>query len=90
MNWELTRNILSGLGVGLMVIGLLLRFRLGRWLLGAIWVLLTLASLFSGEWSDPGSNVDSDPRKASRWLFVIGGSMLLIALFIHFLRQPLP
>lgn len=82
MNWQLTGNILLGLGVLLGVIGLLLRFKVGRWLLGAVWVLLTLASLFSGDWSDPGSGLDSDPIKASRWLLGIGGSCLLIGLGI--------
>jgi hypothetical protein len=88
MNWQLTGDILLGLGIVLVVIGLLLRFKVGRWLLGGLLVLLTLASLFSGDWSDPGSSVDSDPMKVSRWLLIIGGGCLLIALFIRFLHQP--
>jgi hypothetical protein len=87
MNWQLTGNILSGLGIVLGVIGLLLRFRAGRWLLGALLVLLTLASLFSGDWTDPGSNVDADPLKASRWLLIIGGGCLLIGMGIAALNR---
>ncbi|RAK65875.1 hypothetical protein [Hymenobacter edaphi] len=82
MNWQLAQSIVGGLGVLLIVIGVLLRFKVGRWFLGALLVVITLASLFSGDWSDPGSGLDSDPIKASRWLLLIGGSGILIALLI--------
>ncbi|RTQ45312.1 hypothetical protein EJV47_25905 [Hymenobacter gummosus] len=62
----------------LVVVGLLLRFKLERWLLGAVLVIFTVASLFTGDWSDPGSGVDSDPLKVSRWFLIIGGLCLLI------------
>ncbi|MCC3158704.1 hypothetical protein LJ737_15775 [Hymenobacter sp. 15J16-1T3B] len=79
MNWQQTGTILTGFGIVLVVIGLLLRFKAGRWLLGALLVVLTLASLFSGDWTDPGTNIDSAPHKASRWLLLIGGGSLLIS-----------
>lgn len=78
MDWELTGSIIVGLGIVLVVIGLLLRFKVGRWFLGAVLVIFTLASLFSGDWSDPGSGFDSDPLKTSRWFLIIGGGCLLI------------
>jgi hypothetical protein len=77
MDWQLTGSIIGGLGIVLVVIGLLLRFKVGRWFLGALLVVLTLASLFSGDWSDPGSGLDSDPLKTSRWFLIIGGLCLL-------------
>jgi hypothetical protein len=77
MNWQTTGNILLGLGVIALLVGLLLRFKAGRWLLAALWVIFTLGSLFSGDWHSLSDNPDvDDPRKASRyWLW--GGVICL-------------
>jgi|GEM_PF-6096629 len=78
MNWQTTGNILLGLGVIALLVGLLLRFKVGRWLLAALWVVLTLGSLFSGDWHALSDNpdTDADPQKASRyWLW--GGVICL-------------
>ncbi|MDO7874034.1 hypothetical protein Q5H93_04765 [Hymenobacter sp. ASUV-10] len=79
MNWQTTSDILSGLGVIALLVGLLLRFKVGRWLLAGLWLIVTLGSLFSGDWHGAADNPDvDDPQKASRyWLW--GGGILLAA-----------
>lgn len=80
MNWLTTGNILLGLGGIALVVGLLLRFKVGRWLLAALWLMLTLGSLLSGDshaFSD-NLDIDADPQQASYyWLW--GGVICLAA-----------
>ncbi len=79
MNWQANGNILLGIGAFALLLGLLLRFKAGRWLLAALLVLLTLGSLLSGDWhalSDGNPDIDGDPHKISRY-WLIGGSILL-------------
>lgn len=83
MNWQATGNILLGIGVFAFVVGLLLRFQAGRWLLGMLIVLITLGSLLSGDWhalADNNPDVDADPHKASRYWLIGGGICLLLGL----------
>jgi hypothetical protein len=79
MNWQTTGNILLGLGGIALLVGLLLRVKMGRWLLAGFWLIFTLGSLFSGDWHSLSDNPDvDDPQKASRyWLW--GGFICLAA-----------
>ena len=83
MDWQATGNILLGIGVFAGVVGLLLRFRVGRWILAALWLLITLGSLLSGDWhslADNNPDSDTDPHKASRYWLVGGGIGVLLGL----------
>jgi hypothetical protein len=83
MNWQDTGNIISGLGVLALLIGLLLRFKVGRWLLAALWLLLTLGSLLGGDLhslADGNPDVDANPRKASNYWLLGGGICLLLGM----------
>ncbi|MDB5267826.1 MAG: hypothetical protein JWP58_866 [Hymenobacter sp.] len=83
MNWQATGNILLGIGALALVVGLLLRFRVGRWVLGALIVLITLGSLLSGDWhalADNNPDTDADPYKVSRYWLIGGGICLLLGL----------
>ena len=90
MNWQATGNILFGLGVFALVVGMLLRFKVGRWLLAALWLLLTLGSLLGGDLhalADGNPDVDTDPHKASRYWLIGGGICLLLGLAARFLAS---
>jgi hypothetical protein len=83
MNWQDTGNILTVLGVFAFAIGLLLRFKVGRWILAALLVLITLGSLLSGDWhslADSNPDVETEPHKASRYWLIGGGICLLLGL----------
>ncbi|GAB3580101.1 hypothetical protein [Hymenobacter daeguensis] len=75
MNWQDTGNILSALGVFALVVGVLLRFQAGRWLLVALLLILTVISLLSGDFADPPDS--NDPIKASNY-WLLGGSLSLL------------
>ncbi|MGI4762976.1 MAG: hypothetical protein ACRYF0_19850 [Janthinobacterium lividum] len=88
MNWELARNLLFGLGLFALAIGLLLRFKRGRWLLGAIIVFITLGALLSGEPSALDSDFGSaDPLKASQYWLWGGALSVASALLVNFLSK---
>ena len=83
MDWQNTGSIFLGLGVFAAVVGGLLRFKVGRWLLAAVWLLLTLGSLLGGDLhalADGNPDVDADPNKASRYWLIGGGICLLLGL----------
>ena len=83
MDWQGIGNVLLCIGVFALLVGLLLRFRVGRWILGALLVLVTLGSLLSGDWhaaADNNPDVDGDPHKASRYWLIGGGICLLLGL----------
>ena len=89
MNWQNTGNIILGIGVFALVIGLLLRFKVGRWILAALWILITLGSLLSGDWHSLADNPDSDtdPQKASRYWLIGGGIGALLGLAVRALTS---
>jgi hypothetical protein len=90
MNWQATGNVLLGIGAFAAVVGLLLRFKAGRWLLAALWLLLTLGSLLSGDWhslADSNPDVDTDPHKISRYWLIGGSISLLLGLAIRTLTS---
>jgi hypothetical protein len=88
MHWEPTRNFLFGLGLFALAVGLLLRFKVGRWLLGAIIVLITLGALLSGEWSALDGNFGSaDPLKASRYWLWGGALSVASAIVVNLLSK---
>lgn len=82
MNWQTISSIFLGFGILALLIGLLLRFRVGRWLLAALWLVLTLGSLLTGDWHSLSDNPDLDttPEKASRYLLFGGGICVLLGL----------
>jgi hypothetical protein len=87
MNWQTTGNILLGIGVFASVVGLLLRFKVGRWILAALWLLLTLGSLLGGDVHALTDNPDSDvnPVKVSNYFLIGGGICLLLGLVLRML-----
>ncbi|QNH61392.1 hypothetical protein [Hymenobacter sediminicola] len=88
MNWHTTGSILLGLGIVALVVGVLLRFRVGRWLLGVLWLLLTLGSLLSGDLhalDNPDAN--TTPQKASRYCLLGGSLGILIGLALRMLAS---
>ena len=90
MDWQTTGNILFGLGAIALLVGLLLRFRIGRWLLAGLWLVLTLGSLLSGDWHALDSNPDvgNDLQKASNY-WLLGGSLgLLVGWALSALSSP--
>ena len=89
MNWPTISSILLGLGILALLVWLLLRFRVGRWLLAALWVLLTLGSLFSGDWHSLSDNPDvsTSPQKISRYLLIGGGISVLLGLAVRTLAS---
>ncbi|WP_022823139.1 hypothetical protein [Hymenobacter norwichensis] len=89
MNWETIGNVLFGLGLLALLIGLLLRFRVGRWLLAALWLVLTLGSLLTGDWHSlsDNPNVDTTPQKASRYLLIGGGGGVILGLILRALTS---
>ena len=82
MDWQGIGNVLVCVGIFALLVGVLLRFRVGRWLLAALWVLVTLGSLLSGDLHGLADNPDSpaDPHKASRYWLIGGGICLLLGL----------
>ncbi|MDO7849519.1 hypothetical protein Q5H92_24350 [Hymenobacter sp. M29] len=81
MDWQATGNIISGLGVISLAIGLLLRFKIGRWLLAGLWLILTLGSLLGGDLhalADGNPDIDANPHKASNYWLIGGGICLLL------------
>ena len=82
MNWQATGNILFGLGVFALVVGMLLSFRVGRWLLAGLLLVLSLISLLSGNFADY-PNTNSDPMKAGRYWLLGGGIILLLGLVLR-------
>lgn len=83
MDWQNTGSIFLGVGVFAVVVGVLLRFRAGRWLLGVLWLLFTLGSLLGGDLhaaADGNPDVDADPHKASRYWLIGGGICLALGL----------
>ena len=92
MNWQATGNILLIIGAFALLVGLLLRFEIGRWLLAALLVLLTLGSLLSGDWhllADSDPTFDADPHKASRYWLIGSGICLAVGLTIKALPSKL-
>jgi hypothetical protein len=88
MNWELARNLLFGLGLLALAVGLLLRFKAGRWLLAAILILVTLGALLSGEWSAlDGDFGSADPLKASRYWLWGGAVGVVSAVLVNLLSK---
>jgi len=87
-NWQLASNILLGLGIAGIVIGLLLRFKVGRWLLALLLILLFIASLFDGsaDWVDPAPNTPL--YKVSRFLLIAGSCCVALALLIRSYHPP--
>ena len=81
MNWLATGNILLGIGVFAVLVGLLLRFQVGRWLLAALMLLLTLISLLSGDFADTPDT--DDPMKTSGYWLLGGGISLLLGLTLR-------
>ncbi|RZJ61109.1 MAG: hypothetical protein EOO58_02160 [Hymenobacter sp.] len=80
MDWQATGNIFLGIGIFAVLVGLLLRFKAGRWLLAALLFLLMLGSLLGGDWhalADSNTDIDHDSHKASRY-WLIGGSICLV------------
>ncbi|MBO2009410.1 hypothetical protein [Hymenobacter negativus] len=83
MNWQANGNILLGIGAFALGVGLLLRFKAGRWLLAALLVLITLGSLLSGDWhslADSNPDIGTNPHKASRYWLIGGGICALLGL----------
>jgi hypothetical protein len=81
MDWQNTGSIFLVLGVFAVVVGGLLRFKVGRWLLATLWLLLTLGSLLSGDLhalTDGSPDVDGDPHRISRYWLIGGGICLLL------------
>ena len=76
MDWQATGNILLCIGIFAVLVGLLLRFKAGRWLLAALLFLLMLGSLLGGDWHALADS-DNDSHKASRY-WLIGGSLCLV------------
>jgi hypothetical protein len=89
MNWETIGNLSLGLGLLALLIGLLLRFRVGRWLLAALWLVLTLGSLLTGDWHSLSDNPDLDttPQKASRYLLLGGAGCVILGLILRALAS---
>jgi hypothetical protein len=81
--WHLASNIFLALGITGLVIGTLLRFKVGRWVLGVLLILLFIFSLFegSGDWPDTGS--DTPLYKVSRFLLIAGGCCMVLALLLR-------
>lgn len=85
MNWQNTGNIILGIGVFALVMGLLLRFKLGRWFLAGLWLLFTLGSLLGGDLHALTDNPesDADPVKVSNYFLLGGGICLLLGLALR-------
>jgi FtsH-binding integral membrane protein len=81
--WQLASTIFLVLGIASLAIGILLRFKVGRWILGFLLVLLFIFSLFEG--TGDLSTIDSDTplHKVSRFLFIAGGCCVVLALLIR-------
>jgi hypothetical protein len=78
MDWQGIGNVLVCVGIFALLVGVLLRFRVGRWLLAALLLILSLLSLLSGDYADnPDTN---DPMKASNYWLLGGGISLLLGL----------
>ncbi|HEX8427237.1 hypothetical protein [Hymenobacter sp.] len=82
MEWQSVGNVLFCLGLLALVVGLLLRFRAGRWLLAALLVVFTLGALLTGDWHSVADNPDTNitPQKASRYLLWGGVVCILLGL----------
>ncbi|MET4106828.1 peptidoglycan/LPS O-acetylase OafA/YrhL [Hymenobacter sp. UYP22] len=91
MNWQATGNIVFALGSLALVVGLLLRFRLGRWLLAAVWALLTLGSVMSGDLHSLSENpdVNTSTRTVSRYCLLGGGLCALLGLALRAMASKL-
>ncbi|WP_035562786.1 hypothetical protein [Hymenobacter sp. IS2118] len=85
MNWLPIGNILLGIGAFAVLVGLLLRFQVGRWLLIALLLLLTLVALMNGESADTPDT--DDPIKTSGYWLLGGGISLLVGLALRTLAS---
>ncbi|MFD1466780.1 hypothetical protein ACFQ48_00975 [Hymenobacter caeli] len=83
-NWQLASTIFLVLGIAALVIGLLLRFKAGRWVLGLLLVVFFIASLFDDHPDLTGPDADTRPEKASRFLLIAGGICLALTLLISY------
>jgi FtsH-binding integral membrane protein len=81
--WQSISNIFLVPGIVGLIIGTLLRFEVGRWLLGFLLVLLFIFSLVEGTGDLSTIGSDTPLHKVSRFLFIAGGCCVVLALLIR-------
>jgi hypothetical protein len=81
--WQLASSIFLVSGIFSLTIGTLLRFEVGRWILGFLMVLVFIFSLAEGTGDLPNIGSDTPLHKVSRFLFIAGGCGVVLALLIR-------